>query len=93
MGVLGIIWNGLKWPFQMIAAGLSWCSKIRVTLLLASGAKVVFLCDRYETKTDGSRIVNLKTTSHIRFPHHVDVLKIDAIYHRKVSRWHRLPKD
>lgn len=95
MGVLGLIWSGVWWLLQKIAAGLYWFVKIRVTLLLESGSKVVFLCDRYETQKNGgtNRIVSINTFGSRGFPHYTDLGKIDAIYSRKVSRWHRLPKD
>lgn len=78
-------------PFS---SALNWCMKLRVTLALSSGIKVVFLCDEFRTtkSLETGRLTTLKTTGHRGFPYYVDLDRVDAIYTRKVSRWHLLPK-
>jgi hypothetical protein len=68
---------------------LSWFQKLRVTLVLNSGVKYVFLADKITTTRGNIGLSAISWSGASNPPHFIEVQHIDLIETRTVSRWHR----
>lgn len=62
--------------------------KLRVTIVMRSGARHVFLCDKINTVRGEMGLTRMAWEGAKRPPHFIELTNVDLVLTKTVSRWH-----